>query len=503
MRFRSLPRSRRLWTFLLAMCGSHLAGAAGELAPPRLPPPNILFLLTDDQRWDTLGCTGNTVVQTPHIDRLAAEGTLFSNAFVTASVCSVSRAAMLTGAYPCSRGVGDLVAMVTPRDVNATYPAVLRRGGYETAYIGKWDVGAGEDGFQLGMRLFDFWGGDRLHGNYWHEADCPLVTNDGRASKEAIACTCPPQGATPRVGSAGMRHPIHFDRDIVPLKARQFLEGRDPTKPFFLAVAFRGPKDPWSDAPDDVSGLYAEATMPMPATATEADAARQPPFLRASLAADRGLDFVRNHEALVGELRKNYRLVSTIDGTVGRLRGLLAELGLDSNTVIVFTSDNGHFHGDHGLWGKWLPHDPSIRVPLIAYDPRLPAAIRGQVREELVLNVDLAPTILSWAGLPIPSAIQGRSLMPLVEGRSMAWREDFYHEFTWTADGRIAPSEGIRSARWKYNRYFSQTPVVEQLFDLQTDPGETVDLSAMPEHSARLDEMRKKVEAYRAALTQP
>ncbi|MEI6638064.1 MAG: sulfatase/phosphatase domain-containing protein, partial [Planctomycetota bacterium] len=363
--------------------------------------------------------------------------------------------------------------------------------------------GAGEDGFQLGMRLFDFWGGDRLHGNYWHEADCPLVTNDGWASKEAIACTCPPQGSTPRVGSAGMRHPIHFDRDIVPLKARQFLAGRDPAKPFFLAVAFRGPKDPWSDFPADVSGLYADATMPMPATATEADAARQPSFLRASLAADRGLELAKNHEALAGEVRKNYRLVSTIDGTVGRLRELLAELGLDSNTIIVFTSDNGHFHGDHGLWGKWLPHDPSIRVPLIAYDPRLPAATCGQVREELVLNIDLAPTILSWAGLTIPPAMQGRSLRPLVEGRSESWREDFYHEFTWTADGRIAPSEGIRSARWKYNRYFSQSPVVEQLFDLQADPGESVDLSALPEHAVRLDEMRTKVETYRAALSRP
>jgi arylsulfatase A-like enzyme len=142
-------------------------------------------------------------------------------------------------------------------------------------------------------------------------------------------------------------------------------------------------------------------------------------------------------------------------------------------------------------------------VPLIAYDPRLPAATRGQVREELVLNIDLAPTILSWAELPIPPAMQGRSLVPLLEGRSKSWREDFYHEFTWTADGRIAPSEGIRSARWKYNRYFSQSPVVEQLFDLQADPGESVDLSAVPEHAARLDEMRKKVETYRAALNRP
>ncbi len=490
-----------LWVCLLVVFCHHQAGVAADPAPPAHRPPNILFLLTDDQRWDTLGCMGNKVIQTPHIDRLAARGTLFSNAFVTASVCSVSRTAMLTGAYPCSRGVGDLVAMVTPAALNATYPAVLRSGGYETGYIGKWDVGAGEDGFQMGMRLFDFWGGDRLHGNYWHEPDCPVVTNDGRASKAAITCTCPPDGSTPRTGSASMSHPIHFDRDIVTLKVRQFLAGRDTTKPFFLAVAFRGPKDPWSDSPDNVAGLYASASMPIPATATEADAASQPAFLRASLASDRGRSLVNNHAALAEELRKNYRQVTTIDGTVGRLHELLAEQGVDSNTIIVFTSDNGHFHGDHGFWGKWLPHEESIRVPLVVYDPRLPADTRGLTRSELVLNIDLAPTILSWAGLPVPTAMQGRSLTPLVAGRSVAWREDFYHEFTWTADGRIVPSEGIRSARWKYNRYFSQNPVVEQLFDLQNDPGETTDLSGRPEYAGLLDEMRTAVKRSRVALT--
>jgi arylsulfatase A-like enzyme len=140
-------------------------------------------------------------------------------------------------------------------------------------------------------------------------------------------------------------------------------------------------------------------------------------------------------------------------------------------------------------------------VPLLIHDPRSSADTRGVDRRELVLNIDLAPTILSWAGLAIPQAMQGRSLVPLVEGRSVAWREDFYHEFTWTADGRIAPSEGIRSTRWKYNRYFSQTPIAEQLFDLENDPGETTDLSGNPDYCRLLDEMRAAVERHRAALS--
>lgn len=463
--------------------------------------PNILFLLTDDQRWDALGCMGNPIIQTPNIDHLAAQGTLFLNAFVTASVCSVSRAAILTGAYPCSRGTKDLSKLVTPKEVNATYPSVLRAGGYETGYIGKWDVGVGEDGFRMGMNLFDYWAGDRFHGNYWHEADCPLVTNDGRKSKSEIKCTCPPEGSMPRIGSSSMNHPIHFDRDIVPIKMRQFLSGRDKAKPFFLSIAFRGPKDPWSDYPKNIAALYASSTMPIPATATMADAMRQPAFLRASMGSNAGFMQVSNPATLADELRKNYRLVSTIDDTLGELRRILVEQGLDSNTIIVFTSDNGHFHGDHGFWGKWLPYEESIRVPLVVFDPRVPTNQRGVRRGEMILNVDLAPTILTWAGFPVPAIMQGRNFAPMVGGSSLLWREDFYHEFTWTAEGRIAPSEGIRSARWKYIRYPSQKPVVEQLFDLQKDHGETTDLIADPTHSTMLDSLRAKLEAYRLGLS--
>jgi len=462
--------------------------------------PNIVFLITDDQHWDSLGCMGNNIIQTPNLDRLATQGTLFRNTFVTASVCSVSRAAILTGAYPCSRGSGDLVAMVTPKNLNVTYPAVLRAGGYETGYIGKWDVGSGEEGFRMGMRLFDYWGADRLHGNYWHERDCPFVMNDGRNSKEQIKCTCPPKGSDPRVGSAGMVHPVHFDRDIVPIKTKQFLNGRDRDKPFFLAIAFRGPKDPWSDFPADMSALYRTNLPPIPVTASEADAKGQPAFLRASMASDHGLSLVKDSRRLADEIRKNYRLVSTIDQTVGKLRQILTEQGLDTNTIIVFTSDNGHFYGEHGFWGKWLPYEESLRVPLIVYDPRLPETQEGKSRDQMILNIDFAPTFISWAGLKIPSEMQGRSFAPLVGGQMIPWREDFYHEFTWTADGRIVPSEGMRSADWKYIRFFDQKPVVEQLFDLKKDPGETVDLSTNPDFRPMLGQMRDRTDRCRASL---
>ena len=471
-----------------------------KLHAVELKPPNIVFLLTDDQHWDSLGCMGNKSIQTPNLDRLAAQGALFRNTFVTTSVCSVSRAAILTGAYPCSRGTGDLVAMVTPRNLSVTYPAVLRAGGYETGYIGKWDVGSGEEGFQMGMKLFDYWGADRLHGNYWHETDCPFVTNDGRQYKEKIRCACPPKGSDPRVGSVGMAHPVHFDRDIVPIKTKQFLEGRDRDKPFFLTIAFRGPKDPWSDFPPDTAELYRSNSVPIPTTATEVDAKGQPAFLRESMGSDHGLSLVKDSRRLADEIRKNYRLVSTIDQTVGKLREILAGEGLDTNTIIVFTSDNGHFYGEHGFWGKWLPYEESLRVPLIVYDPRLPKIEEGKSLDQMILNIDLAPTFLSWAGLAIPCEMQGRSFAPLVDGEMIPWRKDFYHEFTWTADGRIVPSEGMRSADFKYIRYFDQEPVVEQLFDLKKDPGETVNLSHNPDFASILQDMRDRTERCLASL---
>jgi len=488
--------SRLFWVFLLI-------GGQVSLSKEPATRPNIIFLLSDDQRYDTLGCMGNEVICTPHLDRLAAEGTLFTHAFVTSSVCSVSRAAILTGAYACSRGSGDLASMVTPQDAEETYPAVLRNGGYYTGHIGKWDVGTGEEGFRFGADLFDYWGGDRFHGNYWHERDCPFVTHDGIQYKADLRCTCPPNASMPRTGHVGMKDPIFTDLDIVPMKTRQFLAGRDKEKPFFLSVSFRGPKDPWGDCPEDYAGLYESADMPIPKTATSADAALQPEFLRKSMGTEHGMRMVGDAKALAGEIRKYYRSISTVDAAVGKLRLLLKEEGLADNTIILFASDNGHFLGEHGFWGKWLPYEGSIRVPFIVFDPRLPAQRRGVKREEMVLNIDWAPTMLALAGCRIPSGMQGMDLTPLLRGEHPEWRGDWFYEHTWTAEGRIAPSEAVRSTDWKYVRYAGETPVVEQLFHLKTDPEETINHIADADCATVADKMRKQLEGERTRLSAP
>jgi len=509
----------RVWLVLVfagMMCGPMAATTATR---HERPPPNIVFLFSDDQRWNTLGCMGDPIIRTPNIDRMAGEGVLFQNAFVTTSICGISRTSILTGRYARARGVADIQRMVTPTEATAvqdgydamkpllpstrqTYPALLRAAGYETGYIGKWDVGSGEAGFQMGVELFDYWAGDRFHGNYWHEGDCPFVTNDGRRSKAEIGCTCPPKGSLPRVGHVGIMHPVHVDRDVVPLKTKQFLGGRDRTKPFLLCVAFRSPKDPWSDYPASMSTLYESDRMPAPVTATREEAARQPQFLQRSMGSEHGRHMASDPEALAVSMRNYYRQVSTMDGAVGEIRRLLAEEGVADNTIIVFTADNGHYLGDHGLWGKWTPYEGSIRVPLIVFDPRGPAEQRGTKRNEMVLNIDFAPTLLSLAGCPIPAVMQGRNFSPLLRGEHPAWRSDWFYEHTWTADGRIAPSEAVRSEEWKYIRFIGETPVVEQLFNLKSDPEEMNNRIADGDCAAVLERMRAKHEAYRNELAQ-
>ncbi len=475
--------------------------------------PNILFLLSDDQRWDSQGCYGNTVIATPEIDRLAGEGVKFSNSFVTFSVCCASRAVIQTGIYSRSRsgGADNVTAIATPRNWDATLPAILKDKGYFTGYIGKWDVGAGEDGFRMGMNLYDYWGGDRWHGNYWHERNCSFVTNDGMQHKSEIRCNCVPgtpwESSFPRTGFSGMADPIHTDIEVAPLKLKTFLDSRDKDKPFFLQISFRAPKDPWSDYPLEVQDFYKADSIPVAPTANLENALQQPEFLQKSMAADHARRMLSTKGLLENEIRKHYRLVTGIDIAIGRLREILSDAGVDDNTIIVFSSDNGAFLGEHGFWGKWLPYEESIRVPLIIYDPRAPSEKRGKTVEEMVLNVDYAPTFLSYAGIKAPDEMQGMDIRKLLSGNKTGWRKDWYYEHTWTAKDLgakvvpIVPSEAVRTDEWKYIVFCNEDPVVEQLFNIKKDPYETSNLIANQECVSILGQLRERLGYYRDLYT--
>jgi arylsulfatase A-like enzyme len=423
--------------------------------------PNLLFILTDDQRWDTLGAAGNPVVHTPHLDRLARGGTRFTNAFVTTSICAVSRASIFSGQYARRHGIHDFAQTFTPAQWADTYPARLRAAGYHVGFVGKFGVG---DAAAVAARAgdFDFWRGRPGQGGLFVEPEDPARTH-----------------ATARMGD----------------EALEFLRAAPAARPWCLSVSFTAPhaRDgrPREFFPTDPRDDHLFVTNPPPAPplATEAAFARLHPAVQRSEARTRWERRFATPER-AQETRTDYaRLIAGVDREVGRLRAALEELGMATNTVIVFTSDNGFYLGDRGLADKWFMHEESIRVPFLVADLRRPP--RGQVRGELVLNLDVAPTLLDYAGVAPSPGMQGRSLRPLIEGRrARGWREEFFYEHHFNYGGRIPRSEGVRTARWSWWRWLDEPADAEELYDLRRDSGQQHNLAADPRHRRTLEKLR-------------
>jgi arylsulfatase A-like enzyme len=457
------------------------AGAALPAAAAQPKRPNILFIQTDDQRFDDLGCMGNSVIRTPNLDRLAEQGVRFENAFVTTAICCSSRASVLTGQHMWRHGVRDFATPLAAAQLEDSYPVVLRKAGYRTAFLGKYAVGmqglppksgsvdaqgrapgSGKPSLSLPSDRFDYWFGFSQGIDFLQEVG----------------------------GKKRHLTPLLTERAI------EFLRSTPAGQPFCMSLNFKEPHGPWNYFDPDVPDNYQDADIPVPPTFTQADFESQPEFLRKSLNGTSTGEWPDNARLrLVRETRTCYRLVEGVDRAVGRIMTALRELNLDDHTVVIFTSDNGACRGAHGLSGKWLMYEESIRVPLIIRDPRLPARLRGSRREQMVLNIDLVPTMLRLAGAPVPPVMHGRDLGPLLSGSPVRWRDDWYYEHTYTPeDDRlpIARSEGVRTTRWKYVRYIDLTPRYEQLFDLADDPLERRNLAGNEEHQKTLAALRER-----------
>jgi arylsulfatase A-like enzyme len=281
-------------------------------------------------------------------------------------------------------------------------------------------------------------------------------------------------------------------------QALEFLDGCTADRPWLLQLYTKAAHcqdgDPWPFQPAPrYNDLYADVTVPLPPTADAAHFDALPPFLQTSEARTRWHVRFETPELAQKSLRDYYRLISHVDDWVGTLVEILERKGLADNTVIIYSSDNGFYLADRGLAGKWFMHEESIRLPLIIHDPRLPAAQHGTRCNEMVLNIDVAPTILELAGVPVPAEMQGTSLVPLLNGETVPWREDFLYEHRINIR-TIPKSEGVRTARWKYVRYTEQQPVVEQLYDLETDPLEENDLASDPDYGDQLKSLRHRWE---------
>ena len=477
---RSQRLDRREFITRAGAAGLALAvGSPAKILAQREGPqrPNIIFLFADDMRWDAMGCVGNRVIRTPNLDRLATDGVLFENAFVTTSICAPNRACVLTGQHQRTTGIKDFAKPFTAEALEQTYPVLLRRAGYRTGFMGKWGVGASSlKALELPASRFDYWRGFVGQGKFFHEVD-------------------------------GKR--LHLTTDLVPSQTREFLDGCSGGQPFCLSISFKAPHGPWRDSDPKLSELYTGGDRPpLHRTFTRKAFDALPEFLRTSLnglsgpATDERWVLRRDREKVAELAAQYYRLVTGIDIAVGNIVAELKSRNLDRNTVIIFTSDNGHFLCEQGLMGKWLMYEASIRVPLLVYDPRLPAELRGRRRQEMALTIDIAPTMLAIGGVAIPKAMQGRDLGPLIRGEDVDWRKEWFYEHTFTlAPPRtIAKTQGVRTERWKYVRYLDTNPNYEQLFDLQNDPDELANLAEDPKHQATLRRLQARLEWYRKAL---
>jgi arylsulfatase A-like enzyme len=428
--------------------------------------PNFVFVVTDDQRWDAMGLVQREHgeharfpwFQTPHMDRMATEGVRFRNAFVTLSLCSPSRAVFLTGRYNHFNGVAG---NRTPfPETSVTHASLLRAAGYTTAYVGKWHMG-GQRGQRPG---FDYSASFVGQGRYF---DCPFEIN-GEATT-----------------TQGWVDDVSTDYAIAFLKQRH-------DKPFSLVLGFKSPHGPRGGAnlPERLRNLYAsEKSRPVPNLGVpaiyNAGSSNASPGRRAPSAPE---------EATVMPSHLDYlRHVAGADENLGRLLKALDELKLTDNTVVVFASDNGYYLGEHGLGDKRSLYEESLRIPLLIRYPKL--FPKGKVFDEMVLNLDLAPTFLELAGLGAPREMQGRSWVPLIAGKSTGWRTSFLAQYFAENQYQHTPTiVGVRTASAKLVKYPGHVEWTE-LFDLAKDLYEVRNLASDAARKESLTQLQAEFDA--------
>jgi arylsulfatase A-like enzyme len=450
---------------------SQSAGTAAPAAPRR---PNIVFVLVDDMRWDDLRAAGHPFIETPHMDRLASEGARFTNAFATTPLCSPSRASFLTGQYPHTNGIVDNTA----RQSHAlpVFPLELQKAGYRTGFFGKWHMG-NDDSPRPG---FNHWVAMPGQG----EAIDPSLNVDGK-----------------RVQDKG------YTTDLLTDYVERFIDAPGDA-PFLVYLAHKaihpnviqnddGSLTPLAGQPggfvaaDRHRGRYKGRAMPR-----RANAFAPPTDKPALLQRIKGLPPLGKATATTDEeIRGRLEMLLGVDDSLGRIVAILARKGILDDTIVVFTSDHGYFYGEHGLnEERRLAYEETIRIPLIVRFPRLVKA--GTTPSEMALSIDLAPTLLEVAGIAPGAAIQGRSLVPVLQQKAQNWRTSFLVEyFSDTVFPRIKTMgySAVRTARHKYIR-FRELKGMDELYDLEADPHELANLIGKAESRDLLQQMQGELQ---------
>ena len=452
---------------LALLCGQQRLLAAKVKAEER---PNILFLLIDDQRNDTLGCAGHPIIKTPVIDSLAYAGTRYKNAFVTTAICAASRSSIFTGLHERTHGYTFGKPPLNKFIMANSYPRLMRNAGYRTGFIGKYGV---KTEGKPESEMFDF---------YIPHDRTPFLIKQ-------------PDGS--------LRH----ESEVAGDKAIEFLEGNPKGKPFCLSISFKavhandGDLENHYPGSKAVEGMYEDIKIPPPRLSDPSIFENHPDFLKNSKNRKRYHWRWDTPEKYQKNMKAYFRMISGVDHVIGRIRKELDKLNLSDNTVIIYMGDNGYYMGDRGFAGKWSHYDQALRVPMIICDPRLPKDKCGIVKDEMALNIDIPTTMLQLAGVKIPSHYQGRNLLQMPSGENnSSWRKDFFCEHL--MENKTIPKwEGIRDERYVYARYFGQKPAYEFLHDLKSDPDELINLAKNPEYKSILAKMSKRCDELKDEYT--
>ena len=494
-------------------------------------PPNILFIMSDDHANAAVSSYGSKLIETPHIDRIGKEGVLFENSFVTNSICAPSRAVLLTGKYSHINGLRDNRDQFNGSQM--TFPKLLQEKGYQTSMVGKWHLKTKPTGF-------DYWQILIGQGDYYN----PTMVELGDT----------------------IRH-TGYTTDIITDIALDFLEKRDASKPFCLLYHHKAPHRNWMPAPEYFSmysgqdlplpETFYDDYASRSAAARDQDMRIEGMFLSSDLKlheevygietgtggatggflANRGQAWKNTYNRLTPEQKEKWdahyevineeykaaklegnallewkyqryikdylRCVKSVDDNIGRVLNYLDEKDLTENTIVVYTSDQGFYLGEHGWYDKRFMYEESLKMPLvIRYPKAVPAA---QINTDIVLNLDFAPTFLDIAGIPVPSEMQGASLKPLLAGQTPPdWRKSMYYHYYEYPHGwhKVKKHEGVRTDRYKLIHFYDDIDAWE-LYDLENDPHEIQNLIDDPDHQQKISQLKDELNKLREQYQLP
>ncbi len=470
------PSRRR---FLRLACGGaavatffNAVGRSGRAGDDRSARQNIVFILSDDHRYDFMGFMDGApaFLETPNMDRMARQGAHAANAFVSTSLCSPSRASILTGQYMHHHRIVD---NQRPEPAGTVFfPQYLQEAGYQTAFVGKWHMGHEHDDPRPG---FDHWAGFKGQGAYF---DPELNINGTHRRFKG------------------------YTSDVLADHALEWLRtGRDRRRPFFLYLSFKAVHYPFQPAPRH-AGRYAHKEVKRPETManTEENYQTQPRWVRERRYSIHGVDHMETGPydndpvPSFDDLYRNYcETLHGLDENLGRVLNYLDETGLSRSTLVLYMSDNGFALGEHGFYDKRDAFEESIRVPMLAYAPGMIEA--GTRITQMVQNIDIAPTLLDAAGVRIPEAakMDGRSFLPLLRGETIPWRDHILYEYYWEWNFPATPTVfAIRTERHKYIFYHGVWDH-DGFYDLQTDPHERWNLINVPACREQIEAMKKQL----------